>query len=87
MSWLTNQINKNPDSLFISYNNINYSFLDVGDMVNTYYRALSKQGVKSGDKILIHLEGGLEVVELILSCFEIGAIAAPINSNMTDNEK
>ena len=87
MSWLTNQINKNPDSLFISYNNRNYSFLDVGDMVNTYSRALSKQGVKSGDKILIHLEGGLEVVELILSCFEIGAIAAPINSNMTDNEK
>lgn len=87
MSWLDNRIQNNPNKIFISYNNHDYSFLDIGYMVETYAKALSKLGIKKGDKIVINLGSGIELVEIILSCFQLGAIAAPINSNLTDFEK
>ena len=79
MSWLQNQVNQNPHKLFIQEGDRQYSFVDVGDMVATYSKALLKEGIQPQDRILIYLPNGIELIEIVLACFEIGAIAAPIS--------
>ena len=87
MSWLQKQVNKNPDKLFIHKGEKQFSYLDVGEMTLTYTRALLKEGIQPQDRILIYLPGGVEMVEIILACFEIGAVAAPISTKFTDSER
>ncbi len=86
MHWLDFQINNNPDKIFIREGNKNHSYLDVYEMVKVYSRALMKSGIKRNDKIMICLPSGIEMVETILACFEIGAIAVPISIHMTSHE-
>ena len=86
MNWLDSQINNNPDKIFIREGNKNYSYLDVYEIVKVYSRALLKSGIKRNDKIMICLPSGIGMVEAMLSCFDIGAIAVPISINMTSDE-
>ena len=87
MSWLQNQANQNPHKLFIQERDRQYSFVDVRDMTATYSKALLKEGIQPQDRILIYLPGGVEMVGIILACFEIGAVAAPISTKFTESER
>ena len=87
MSWLQNQVNQNPHKLFIQKGDQQYSFVDVGDMAATYSKALLKKGIQPQDRILIYLTNGIELIEIVLACFEIGAIAAPISSMLIESER
>ena len=86
MSWLQNQVNQNPHKLFIQKGDRQYSFVDVGDMAATYSKALLKEGIKTQDRILIYLPSTVEAIEIVLACFEIGAVAVPISQKFTDSE-
>ena len=86
MSWLQNQVNQNPHKLFIQKGDRQYSFVDVGDMAATYSKALLKEGILTQDRILIYLPSTVELIEIVLACFEIGAIAAPISPMLIDSE-
>ena len=86
MSWLQNQVIQNPHKLFIQEGERQYSFVDVGDMAATYSKALLKEGIKTQDRILIYLPSTVEFIEIVLACFEIGAIAAPISPMLIDSE-
>ena len=86
MSWLQNQVNQNPHKLFIQKGDRQYSFVDVGDMAATYSKALLKEGIKTQDRILIYLPSTVEFIEIVLACFEIGAVAVPISQKFTDSE-
>ena len=87
MNWLNYQINKNSDKLFIKEGLSGYSFFDVYEMVKVYSQTLANLGIKYNDKVLICLPSGIGMVEVILSCFEIGVIAVPISMDMTENER
>ena len=86
MNWLEYQINKNPDKLFIKEGFRSYSYLNIHDMVKVYSRSLTSLGVKSKDKIVICLPSGIEMVEVILACFDIGLIAVPISIHLSQDE-
>jgi O-succinylbenzoic acid--CoA ligase len=86
MSWLQTQVRKNPHKLFIQEGKKQYSVAEVIGMVAVYSRALLKKGVNPKDRIIILLPGGIDMVELILACFEIGVVAVPISSNLTRTE-
>ena len=86
MSWLQNQVNQNPHKLFIQKGDRQYSFVDVGDMAATYSKALLKEGIKTQDRILIYLPSTVEFIEIVLACFEIGAVAVPISQKYTNSE-
>ena len=86
MSWLQNQVNQNPHKLFIQEGDRQYSFVDVGDMAATYSKALLKEGIKTQDRILIYLPSTVEFIEIVLACFEIGAVAVPISQKYTNSE-
>jgi len=86
MNWLEYQINKNPDKLFIKEGFRSYSYLNIHDMVKVYSRSLTSLGVKAKDKIVICLPSGMEMVEVILACFDIGLIAVPISIHLSQDE-
>lgn len=86
MSWLQNQVNQNPEKLFIQFGDNQFSYLDIAEMVQTYSRSLLRENIQPQDRILIYLPSGVELIEIILACFEIGAVAAPISPRLTEGE-
>ena len=87
MSWLQNQVNQNPEKLFIQFGDNQFSYLDIAEMVQTYSRSLLRENIQPQDRILIYLTSGVELIEIILACFEIGAVAAPISPKLTEGER
>ena len=87
MTWLQTQLINNPHKLFIQEGNNQYSYSNVVDMVATYSKALLKEGIQAQDRILIYLPSGVELVEIMLACFEIGAVAVPISPKLTERER
>ena len=87
MSWLQNQVNQNPEKLFIQFGDNQFSYLDIAEMVQTYSRSLLRENIQLQDRILIYLPSGVELIEIILACFEIGAVAAPISLKLTEGER
>ncbi len=87
MSWLQNQVNQNPEKLFIQFGDNQFSYLDIAEMVQTYSRSLLRENIQPQDRILIYLPSGVELIEIILACFEIGAVAAPISPKLTERER
>ena len=72
MNWLEQQIKNNPQKSFIQDDMNSYTYMDVFEMVQVYSRYLLQLGIKSHDRVLIYLSNSIELVEIILSCFEIG---------------
>jgi len=87
MSWLQNQVNQNPEKLFIQFGDNQFSYLDIAEMVQTYSRSLLRENIQPQDRILIYLPSGVELIEIIFACFEIGAVAAPISPKLTEGER
>ena len=71
MSWLQNQIEQYPHKLFIQSGDSRYSFIESAEMVASYSRSLLKENIQPEDRILIYLLSGVELIEIILTCFEI----------------
>ena len=87
MNWLQTQAKANPQKLFILEGGYSYSYMDVAAMVQAYLQALLGEGIQPQDRILIYLPGSIEMAEIILVCFEIGAIATPISRRLTKSER
>ena len=83
MSWLQNQIAQNPHNLYVESGSQKWSCLEINEMVQTYIQVLLREDMKSQDRILIYLPSDIELIEIILACFEIGAIAIPISRRLT----
>ena len=86
MNWLNQQIEKQPEKPFIQSDKKVWSYLDISEMVELHSKALLKSGVKKQDKVLIFLPSSIEMVEIILSCINLGAISVPIDDKLTKNE-
>ena len=87
MNWLQTQAVQNPQKLFIQEDVYTYSYMDVAEMVRAHSQVLLQEGIKPYDRILIYLPGGIQMAEIILTCFEIGAIANPISTKLTKSER
>ncbi len=87
MNWLQIKNKQNPQTLFIQEGGHAYSFMDVFAMVQTYSRSLLREGIQPQDRIIICLSGGAQMAEIILACFEIGAIATPISPMLREKER
>ena len=87
MSWLQNQVNLNPEKLFIQFSNDQFSYLDIAEMVQTYSRSLLRENIQPTDRVLIFLPCGIELIEIMLACFEIGAVVLPLSLKLTEKER
>jgi len=87
MSWLQTQANENPQKLFIQEGEKYSSYINVFRRVQDHSRAFLREGIQAHDRILIYLPRGAQMAEIILACFEIGAIATPISRKLTKSER
>ena len=86
MNWLQTQVQQNPQKLYVQEGDHKYSYMNVAEMVQAYSQAFLREGIQPHDRILICLPGSIEMTEIILACFEIGAVATPISCKFTDKE-
>ncbi|SVC71289.1 uncharacterized protein METZ01_LOCUS324143, partial [marine metagenome] len=86
MNWLQTQVQQNPQKLYIQEGDHKYSYMNVAEMVQAYAQAFLREGIQPHDRILICLPGSIEMTEIILACFEIGAVATPISCKFTNKE-
>ena len=74
MSFLQNQIAQNPHKLYVESARQKWSYIEIDEMVQTYAQSLIMGNIQAQDRIIIYLSSGIEIVEIVLACFEIGAI-------------
>ena len=86
MNWFKTKNQQILQRLFIQEGGHAYSFMDVSAMVQTYSQSLLREDIHPHDRILIYLPGGIQMVEIILACFEIGVIATPISPRLSERE-
>ena len=86
MSWLLNQIKNNPNANYVYLGKQVFTFSEINDTVQIYAQELLRNGIQSKNKVLICLPNDLDLLEIILACFEIGAIAVPISPQLTIKE-
>ena len=85
-SWLRTQAEKNPEKLFVQQGENQFTFGDIYDTVLVFAKSLLKNDLTFNDKVVIFLPTGVDTVEMILACFEIGVIAVPLSIKLTEQE-
>ena len=86
VSWFQNRLDKNPSNPFIFYNNNFYSSLDLSGNILSIQKVFSACDINKQEKLIILLPNGIDIIELILACFESGVIAVPVSTKYTDSE-
>ena len=83
---LHSQITPDPKAfVFIKYNEVwtcGRLTLEVGHLA----RGLIELGIQQGDRVALHMANLPELVVAYLACFEVGAIAAPLNIRLKTAE-
>lgn len=87
MTWLKKQLSNRPDSVFIEYETKQYTYYDINEMTQAYAKSLLGENIKYQERVILCLPSEIELVEIILACFEIGVVAVPISPMLTVNEK
>ena len=86
-TWLQIQVNKNPDKLFIQDREKTYSYIETAYNVQSFSIGMKRLGILKADRIFIDIPNSIELIELILACFEIGAIAIPVSQKITNGNR
>lgn len=86
ISWFKKRLEENPDGLFLKFEDNSYTISDLAREIASVKKAFSASGIKSKDRLVILLPNGVEIVEIILSCFETGVIAVPLSPKFTEKE-
>tara|TARA_B100000945_G_scaffold316887_1_gene318670 strand:- start:579 stop:1976 length:1398 start_codon:yes stop_codon:yes gene_type:complete len=86
-SWLELQVDRNPEEIFIQNNNRSYTYIDTAINVRSFAKGMYRIGIGKTDRVLIDIPSSVELIELILACFELGAIAIPISQKVTDKDR
>ncbi|MDV6317997.1 acyl-CoA synthetase [Chromohalobacter sp. HP20-39] len=72
------------DALVMGNNTLTWQSLD--QRVSALTLALRAQGIKKGDRILVHSRNGFEMIETQLAAFRLGAVWAPANFRISPDE-
>jgi len=62
------------------------SYGELHECVNALAVGLKRLGVGVGDRVLVYLPNGLELVQTIYAGFALGAIVVPVNTRLTPRE-
>ena len=62
------------------------TYKDLAATVTRVAGALSRRGVKAGDRIVLFMPNGLPIIELIYAAFTLGAVVVPVTTRLTVHE-
>jgi len=85
---LNSRVSQSPDKPFIfsEADGRSYSYLQFARAVNRLATLLSQQGIKKGDVVSLLLPNSVEYVIAYFACWQLGALAGPINSLLKEHE-
>ena len=87
ISWFKDRRLKNdPQKQFLVYQNRSYTIEELSLNISTIQKVFSVSKINKQDKLVVFLPNGVDIVEIILACFESGIIVVPISIKFTKIE-
>ena len=77
---------RHPDKTAIICDGNAITFGELQQSIRRTASGLSERGLGVGDKIVLYLPNGLEVVQLLYAAFTLGAVAVPVTTRLTVRE-
>jgi long-chain acyl-CoA synthetase len=79
MNALFHQATTQPDGVAFIYDDVVWTYHDLLTSAERLSRAFLAQGVRPGDRVVLHMPNRPEMAIAVYACFRIGAIACPTN--------
>jgi long-chain acyl-CoA synthetase len=80
---LTRQAQKRPNDTALIVKGEVWTYRRLADEVELVARGLAANGVKAGDRVVLHMMNRPEMLIAYYACFRLGAIAAPLRTAFT----
>lgn len=80
------QARRFPDKTALICESERISYRDLDRRIQSVANGLKAQGVGPGDRIVLFLPNGVEIVELFYAAFALGAIVVPVTTRLTARE-
>lgn len=75
-----------PGKLAVSCDGHGLTFAELETRVNQFANALLREGVRSGDRVIVYLANGIELVEAMAGIMKTGAVIVPLSTRLTAGE-
>lgn len=75
-----------PDKIALVCEDERIAYRDLQQRILRVASGLNEQGLGAGDRIVLFLNNGVEVVELFYAAFSLGAIVVPVTTRLTPRE-
>ncbi|MBB5047948.1 acyl-CoA synthetase (AMP-forming)/AMP-acid ligase II [Rhodopseudomonas rhenobacensis] len=75
-----------PDKTALVCGNERIAYRDLERRIAHVASGLRQQGLGAGDRIVVFLNNGVEIVELFYAAFSLGAIVVPVTTRLTSHE-
>ena len=80
------QAERHPNKIALICGSERLAYRDLCGRIQRVANGLRKQGIGPGDRIVLFLSNGVEIVELFYAAFTLGAIVIPVTTRLTPNE-
>lgn len=80
------QAERHPNKIAFICGGERLAYRDLCGRIQRVANGLRKQGIGPGDRIVLFLSNGVEIVELFYAVFTLGAIVIPVTTRLTPNE-
>ncbi len=74
------------DAAGLEFAGRSYTFGEIDSRSNRMAQCLARRGLKTGDRLAVHLANCVEMIDLYLACVKLGVIFVPINILYKDRE-
>jgi malonyl-CoA/methylmalonyl-CoA synthetase len=74
------------DKVALEFGGRTFTFGEIDARANRSAQALSRRGLKPGDRLCVHLANSVEMIDLYLACTRLGVIFVPVNILYRDRE-
>jgi acyl-CoA synthetase (AMP-forming)/AMP-acid ligase II len=75
-----------PDKIALVCENERIAYCDLDERIRRVASGLKEQGLGAGDRIVVFLNNGVEIIELFYAAFALGAIVVPVTTRLTSHE-
>jgi long-chain acyl-CoA synthetase len=77
---------RHPDKIALICGGERLAYRDLDRRIQRVANGLKKHGIGPGDRIVVFLSNGIEIVELFYAAFAVGAIVIPVTTRLTSHE-
>jgi acyl-CoA synthetase (AMP-forming)/AMP-acid ligase II len=77
---------RHPDKIAVICGDERLSYRDFDRRIQRVANGLRKHGAGPGDRIVMFLSNGIEIIELFYAAFSLGAIVVPVTTRLTSHE-